>query len=251
MLPLVRAADRAAVLRQAAALHREFLALCDSYALAPAPAPPAADPAARREAKIAQFRRERALKAQIAALSAREGADDEDLRALHTADLQLAAVKAAQALEMTALELEMLAQAPPADAVEERGEEYDLRSRAQRDDGYSERLDGVQGSIKGGALLSKDGRPLRPFTLLGKREQLKKGVFGPGHNLPTMSIDEYLEEERRRGGIIEGGGEKSGERPEPNEDDYEAVDAATMKARQWDEYTEANPKGAGNTLNRG
>ena len=54
--------------------------------------------------------------------------------------------------------------------------------------------------------MSKDGKPLRPFTLVDKRQQVKDGVFRPGHNLPTMTIDEYLQEERRRGGIIEGGG---------------------------------------------
>ena len=59
--------------------------------------------------------------------------------------------------------------------------------------------------------------------------------------------------ERRRGGIIEGGGEaswKAGE-VEPDEDDFERADRETMKAREWDEFTEANPKGAGNTMNRG
>jgi hypothetical protein len=66
-----------------------------------------------------------------------------------------------------------------------------------------------------------------------------------------MSIDEYLEEERKRGGIIEGGGEASGIIAEPDEDDYEKGEAETLKARAWDEYVEANPKGSGNTLNRG
>jgi hypothetical protein len=66
-----------------------------------------------------------------------------------------------------------------------------------------------------------------------------------------MTIDEYLEEEKRRGGIIEGGGEASGIRPEPNEDDLIAADAETLKARAWDEFKEDNPKGSGNTLNRG
>jgi len=87
-----------------------------------------------------------------------------------------------------------------------------------------------------------------------------------------MTIDEYLEEERARGGIIEGGGAASGLSPEPDEDNYEKGDAETMKAREWDEYVEANPKyvppllitnliirkllltmhrGSGNTLNRG
>jgi hypothetical protein len=66
-----------------------------------------------------------------------------------------------------------------------------------------------------------------------------------------MSIDEYLEEEKRRGGIIEGGGEQSGIRPEPDEDNLALADEETMKARAWDEFTEDNPKGSGNTLNRG
>lgn len=66
-----------------------------------------------------------------------------------------------------------------------------------------------------------------------------------------MTIDEYLEEEKRRGGIIEGGGEQSGIRPEPDEDDLDKADEETMKARAWDEFKEDNPKGSGNTLNRG
>lgn len=57
-----------------------------------------------------------------------------------------------------------------------------------------------------------------------------------------MTIDEYLEEEKRRGGIIEGGGEESGRVPVPDEDNYEKADAEVMKAREWDEYVEANPK---------
>jgi hypothetical protein len=57
-----------------------------------------------------------------------------------------------------------------------------------------------------------------------------------------MTIDEYLEEERARGGIIEGGGEASGIPPEPDEDNYEKADQETMKAREWDEFVESNPK---------
>lgn len=140
-------------------------------------------------------------------MAGRTSADDEDLRDFYKASLKLAIMQTIQALEMTVLELDMLAKAPPpSEDPTPEGEESDIRSRGIKQDGYSEKLDSIQSSIKGGALLSKEGRPLRPFTLIDKREQLKKGVFGPGHNLPTMSIDEYLEEERRRGGIIEGGG---------------------------------------------
>jgi hypothetical protein len=92
---------------------------------------------------------------------------------------------------------------------------------------------------------------MRPFTLLDSRQTLKKGVFRPDHSLPTMTIDEYLEEEKKRGGMIDGGGPQSEIRPEPNEDDLDAADEETMKQRAWDEYVEANPKGSGNTLNRG
>jgi immunoglobulin-binding protein 1 len=122
-------------------------------------------------------------------------------------------------------------------------------------DGYSERLDGpvTMGGLgrRGGPLLSSSGKPLQPFTLTDKRTQLRQGVFKPGHSLPTMSIDEYLEEERRRGGIIDGAGNNDAPQPELDEDNIALVDEATMKAREWDEFVEANPKGAGNTLNRG
>lgn len=122
-----------------------------------------------------------------------------------------------------------------------------------RSTAYSDRLDGpatLSGlGRRGGPLLSPGGKPLQPFTIVGKRSQLQQGVFRPSHNLPTMSIDEYLEEERRRGGIIEGTGDEP--KPDPDEDNMVEVDAATKKAREWDDFVEANPKGAGNTINRG
>lgn len=126
-----------------------------------------------------------------------------------------------------------------------------LRNGGMIDDSYSERLDSAFVNGKGGPILSKDGRPLRPFTLLDTRQRLQQGVFRPDHNLPTMTIDEYLDEEKRRGGIIEGGGEQSGIRPQINEDDLDRADEETIKARAWDDYKDENPRGAGNTMNMG
>lgn len=119
-----------------------------------------------------------------------------------------------------------------------------LRGSAANNPEYSERLDRTDllSSANAGPILSANGKPLRPFTLLDSRQTLKNGVFKPGHNLPTMTIDEYLEEERARGGIIEGGGEASGIVPEPDEDNIAKADEETMKAREWDEYVESNPK---------
>jgi len=151
-----------------------------------------------------------------------------------------------QSLESIAQELQILALAPPAPPPGTEAAASDYRALNGAADKYSDRLDPPISQLlargKVGPILNKDGKPLRPFTLLDNREQLRKGVFRPGHNLPTMTIDEYLEEERRRGGIIEGGGEASGVRPELDEDNYEKADQETMKARAWDEFTEANPK---------
>lgn len=129
----------------------------------------------------------------------------------------------------------------------------DQRIRGGHSHGYSERLDSPLSTLANlqGPILDKSGKPLRPFTLLDNRMRLQQGVFRPDYNLPTMTIDEYLEEERKRGGIIEGGGPQSAIRPEVDEDDIDKADEETMKARAWDEFKEANPKGSGNTMNRG
>ena len=271
--------DRRASLERAREAYERFLSRLDHYAvLAPAQArlysrytdDPAAfstvsagDATARREAKIANFKLEKELKGKLDVLRRNpayleKGGDEEIVRGVHLANLALSAHMSFQGLESINREVEVLSQAgipllPQTSTVEE-----DERRRAadRKNEGYTERLDPPLKRLQSlfgasGPILTKDGKPLQPFTLVGTRQELQKGVFRPGHNLPTMSIDEYLEEERRRGGIIEGGGAASYARPEPDEDDMDKADEDTMKARAWDEFTEANPKGAGNTLNRG
>ncbi|KAI1124413.1 TAP42-like family protein [Nemania abortiva] len=220
------------------------------------------DPNARRNAKIANFKVEKELKQKLEYMRSsprylEDGGDEEAVRELYLANIALSVHTAFQGFEGINREMEVIAQAPVAPAPTSQhaavqGDERRRKVLADNDD-YSERLDAplrLQAGFKG-PLLSKDGKPLRPFTLVGNRQELQRGVFRPGHNLPTMSIDEYLEEERRRGGIIEGGGEASGRQPEPDEDNIEKADEETMKAREWDEFKEANPRGSGNTLNRG
>ncbi|KAK0620353.1 TAP42-like protein [Immersiella caudata] len=227
------------------------------------------DPALRRNAKIANLKAEKELRSRLEFLRKRpeygngaDGGDEEVVRQTHLANLAFNTHMAFQALEGLNREWDVLGEAPePLLPGAGQEAEEDARRRAAgagagagEKDGYSERLDQplrrLQ-SVMGGPLLTKQGKPLQPFTLLGNRQELANGVFRPGHNLPTMTIDEYLEEERRRGGIIEGGGEASGRQPEPDEDNYEKADAETMKAREWDEFKEANHRGSGNTLNRG
>ncbi|KAL5330412.1 hypothetical protein ACEPPN_003939 [Leptodophora sp. 'Broadleaf-Isolate-01'] len=218
-----------------------------------------ADPSLRRGAKIANFKLEKELKSKLDFLAQNPAYlqnDDDAVRELQLTNITLCTHKAFQSLESLNLEEQILAMAPPPRPDGPESLERDYRERMglrDKDDVSEDRLDrrDMLSAANKSPILSAGGKPLRPFTLLDSRQTVKAGVFRSGHNLPTMTIDEYLEEERARGGIIEGGGEASGLSPEPDEDNYEKGDAETMKAREWDEFTEANPKGAGNTMNRG
>ena len=170
-------------------------------------------------------------------------------------NIRLCAHETFQALQSINQELKILALAPVPGADDARMGSSETNESTGSKDGYSDRLDFSRPSAPRGGhtgpMLSKEGKPLRPFTLLDKRQRLQEGVFRPDHNLPTMTIDEYLEEERRRGGIIDGGGEQSAMRQLVDEDDMDKADEETMKDRRWDDFKDENPKGAGNTLNRG
>lgn len=182
--------------------------------------------------------------------------DDAALREIVLAEIQLCIHHTFHSLDVIGQELKILALMPATSppGPEDRAADYRQRN-GHRGNDYSDRLDPSLSQLlnkgKAGPILSKDGKPLKPFTLLDSRQSVRDGVFGPDHSLPTMTIDEYLAEEKRRGGIIEGGEEQSGRPAEPDEDNLDKADIETMKAREWDEFTESNPKGSGNTLNRG
>lgn len=79
----------------------------------------------------------------------------------------------------------------------------------------------------------------KPFKLVRNRKQVADGVFQYGHNLPTMTIDEYLDLEKRRGNIITGGGAASGIKKEIDEDDDTLIEIELKKAREFDEYKDS------------
>jgi hypothetical protein len=145
---------------------------------------------------------------------------------------------------------------PPADAQ---------RNKAKDEDMW--KLDAAPEPSKRGPLLDPNGKPLQPFTILpagmSDRTRLRAQVFGPDHRLPTMTIDEYLEIERQRGGILPSGGPPSEAQPTSSEQltiDSE-MDGTVLgelgagerrhKDEQWAQYTDTHPRGAGNTMNRG
>ncbi|EGG15513.1 hypothetical protein DFA_10355 [Cavenderia fasciculata] len=84
----------------------------------------------------------------------------------------------------------------------------------------------------------------------GRRVMLDK-VFRPSHILPTMTPEEAVEIEMRNGGMVKG---KGGKESEKKSDDEEEVDGKEedheklKKKRDWDDWKDDNPKGAGNTL---
>lgn len=216
------------------------------------------DAAARRDTKIRRFKEEKAMKSKLEYMQRNPTmlqSDDTAYRDLHLTNIAYCTHQTFQSLESIAQELHILSLAPPSLPSNPNQRPPDLREDNTRpQNGYSERLDSPLSHLSAGMrgpILDSKGKPLRPFTLTSKREEFRNGVFRPDHSLPTMSIDEYLEEERKRGGMIDGGGPQSQITPQVDEDDMELADRETMKAREWDEYVEANPKGSGNTLNRG
>jgi hypothetical protein len=258
--------ERLQVLGRSRSAYERFLSLVDGYGLVRAPysrvleryrddedaftVVAGTDMAAKREGKIANFRAEKALREKLQMLKRNPRylahGDEELVREVHLTNIEFSIHNTFQALDSLNRELPLLRSAPSPTAAPQ-------TSFADDPTDTSFRLDLPLGQLRpgaGGPLLSTQGKPLQPFTLVGSRADLTRGVFRPGHNLPTMSVDEYLEEERRRGGIIEGGGTEPPKR-EVDEDDNDAVDQETYKARHWDDFTDNNRKGAGNTLNMG
>ncbi|WWC67653.1 uncharacterized protein I206_101563 [Kwoniella pini CBS 10737] len=305
--------DRISSLQRAETAYNTYLELLNSYGvLSPeekAESSAAAngqssmpkDPAKRREAKIAQYRREKDLRQTISnslpthpdtssspttfllsllpfnsnrpsVVSTSTGStsvnpDDEEiptstivsiLRLLHTLTIS--------SLSSINMELELLSNAP---ASITQIAEQDPRQPRREEEDSTWRLDRQPGTYKPKELISGNGRVLRPFTILpstqamSDRERLKGDVFKQSWRLPTMTIDEYLEEEQRRGNIITGGGQASYDAPTATElMELEAENDGTIVAEEnyekkrlkdenWAMFADENKKGAGNTMNKG
>ncbi|KAJ3743131.1 serine/threonine protein phosphatase PP2A-associated protein [Lentinula detonsa] len=168
-------------------------------------------------------------------------------------------------------ELELLRSAPPpppAPTTTPRQEDEDQRRKRKKNEETMWKLDAPTPKVGvSGPLLDEAGKPLQPFTILpsgaADRARFQAQVFGPDHNLPTMSVDEYLEIERQRGKFISGGGPASQNAPTSSEQlaldaemdgTVEGEDKAEVKRTKdesWARFTDDNPRGAGNTMNRG
>lgn len=157
----------------------------------------------------------------------------------------------------------------------------DPRQKRREEEDQQWRLDNPSQSLLGPAtpsqLIDSSGRILRPFTILPSsnisssstsnidtRLRLQNQVFGPGYRLPTMSIDDYLDIERERGNILQGGGpkntaevnqeredKKAFEEEEDNAEGERRREEKRLKDVQSDEWKDTHKRGEGNRMNMG
>lgn len=134
------------------------------------------------------------------------------------------------------------------------------------EDDLTWRLDKVA-LTKEDPLLSPSGKVLRPFTILPSsksasqlqtRLRLQSEVFQSSHRLPTMTIDEYLDQQQEMGNILQGGGpstseevdqarkDEQGEKEDDTQRGYDAEERELRKTREFDEYRDTHRKGEGN-----
>ncbi|KAJ3101215.1 hypothetical protein HDU97_001566 [Phlyctochytrium planicorne] len=217
-------------------IHTEnFLDRLTSYSIFSAAEllPPTRTPEESRQQKIQRFKQEKALRLKASSLTQRlqdeTTADDEITRELSTTLIKAAAYKAVESLESTKMEIGLL---------EGRAKMEEERKANGGD--FSDKVEVNRPSNK---------KEFTNFVLTNRRDDIKKGVFRPGHNLPTMTIDEFLDREIERGNFLQGGVQPK--KPDPDDMDEDAIDAETMKKREWDKFTDDNPRGWGNRHNKG
>lgn len=215
----------------------------------------------KREQKIAMNRQTGAIEAQLKELESQYNqnqhekdqdlsSNDEELyRKLLIMKLKAYSYNSYNEIEQLLYEIELLqnfVKMVPADTVSQHS-----NKDAQTNDptGFTDRLETINKPI-----LSKTGKVLRNFTLVDKKKQLQDKVKGFGQYGPTMSVEEFLEQEFESGRVLQGGEDEliqAQKDKEANEDNYDIDDKETYKAREWDEFKENNPRGSGNTMNRG
>ncbi|KAI8923034.1 TAP42-like protein [Entophlyctis helioformis] len=219
---------------------------------------------ARRTEKVAQFKREKATKMRLKELADmlankdKKGSQGEDMdedeieRDLVLVTVDLFVHKAIASLRMIKDEKEML------EIGRKRREAMETaQGSASGSSGNSDRdrIEPLMANRKKlseltGPLMDPQGKPLRPFVIASQREALLQGVFRPGHNLPTMTVEEYLEREIERGNFLSGGTERP-EKVDPDDNDEVALEAARLKALDFDNFKDDNPRGWGNRHRKG
>ncbi|GAA5829753.1 hypothetical protein JCM5353_002220 [Sporobolomyces roseus] len=210
-------------------------------------------------------------------LSEDDDESDDVARPLLISLLQLHYLRAHAELSSLEQELELLehgmkmseipSPSPHASASSNSRNKSDARTEDQDEDDLTWRLDKIS-MTRDDPLLSASGKVLRPFTILPSakgsssqldtRLRLQSEVFQSSHRLPTMTIDEYLDEQNEMGNILQGGGpstseevdqarrDEQGEKEDDTQRGLDAEERELMKTREFDEYRDTHRKGEGN-----
>ena len=268
LLKLTRSPEtRAPVVKYATAQFQRFLDRLEAYEgiLEPedlqslhAEAP--ANPTARRDAKIARAKRSKALSERVAALNKRRqrildregssalenGGDearpdlpDDLVRDANLSQLRLAATAALSELESLAMESSMLERIAAMAKENPKG------------------MDGVRESIaesREADIAAAKANPKPPVKITSPaaaasiRAKMVADVFKPDWNQPTMSLEEFgrleLEEAKARETRQAQAASARAKAADVDEDTAAGVaaeDAAARKAREWDDWKDANP----------
>ncbi|GAV27660.1 hypothetical protein PMKS-001128 [Pichia membranifaciens] len=224
-----------------------------------------AGPMARRDMKVNKWNLEKELGQKVKLIGDVDDMvgklDEEVVRKVRIDQLLLAIIDSVSLLESNAMEREMLIniQGSSDDGMEQlkiegmklispETESKDSRKSQNKgsifDKGYTDKLEFSDNDKK---LLSKEGKVLRPFTIVGsdkQRKELQSKVFGTGQVLPSMTVEELVEQELQNGGMVK----PKEEEPEIDEDDYEWQNKETRRLREWDDFTDSNKKGSGNKM---
>ncbi|KAJ2723632.1 Type 2A phosphatase-associated protein 42 [Coemansia sp. Benny D115] len=273
---------RSAVLQEAMQSYKTFLTNCQAISIisqskdldrvlnrskkdSSDKQPPAVDPGMARLQKIERFKKVRSMQREVADLEALLGkdsdSDNEDMDEVEREyavklielkihqvidDIDMLESELEMAIQMDAMRLKARESAPgdrekPGSAASAKESANDWRLDSQS---YNQ-IDPRTGRPVQ-PLFNSRGQPMRPFVLTNERQRIKDSVFRPDWALPTMTIDEYLKQEQENGNIISGGGKEPDEKPEIDDNDHDALDADTLKKREWDDFKDDNPKGMGN-----
>ena len=251
------------------------------------------DPTTKRQEKIDRFKREKALSAQIQRIESRaqssvdndgEGGDEEMMRHLWMLLIESSSLRSLEQRNFLIEESRILRQ--HLSSVSESESQIALMSPQERDRRLKQVSDDqrVEQEMRGMVLtgLHKVAASLAQppgqgqgqvasgpsssasyaLTLDGKREELLRGVFKPSHTLPTMTVEEYGEQEMR---IM------AEKQRENDEAEAEALRERNMsvgygslshnkalrdeereedKQREWDDWKDEHPKGQGNSALR-
>ena len=246
------------------------------------------DPTTKRQEKIDRFKQDKAIAAQIEQIKSRrkqvdesddqENDDEEEMRRLWLLIIESASLRSLEQRSFLVEELRIIKGHIALSASNENQlasmspQDRDRRLKQLSEEQQVEQqmremvLTGLHKVASSLAQPPGQGQgqasSSHPLPLDGRREELMRGVFKPSHTMPTMTVEEFGEQEmrlmaERQRNIDEAASEglrdknmsvgidslsrKEREREEEREEE---------RKRQWDDWKDENPKGQGNSALR-